>query len=376
MCTKARTMKRQILLLRGLAILAVVAHHAAAWGFVAMFWWTHRYTTTSVPDYSGMGSPAYWLLMVPNQAALFSVPAFLFISGLSAAYSVGTGPLRGDWRIVRARLGAIIGPYLVWSLVMFAIDAALGVRLSPAEYLGRLLIGRAVDAYYFVPLLVQFYLVSPLVVRGVRSRPWAVLGVAAALQAACTLLPYLGFSTVTAAGTRVPLVVPAWLLVQWPVYYVLGTIVGAHPRQASRVLNRLRAPLIALTATLGVLTLLESEVLWRLTADWDWAHGNQRLSSGLYALAFVLLATTWRIRPTSLTRAVGRAGALSYGIYLMHPKALELSARAVYHLAPGLLSRQVPFVMLLFAVPLAGCWLAMTLMARSPARRVYHVVFG
>jgi len=201
MCTKARTMKRQILLLRGLAILAVVAHHAAAWGFVAMFWWTHRYTTTSVPDYGGMGSPAYWLLMVPNQAALFSVPAFLFISGLSAAYSVGTGPLRGDWRIVRARLGAIIGPYLVWSLVMFAIDAALGVRLSPAEYLGRLLIGRAVDAYYFVPLLVQFYLVSPLVVRGVRSRPWAVLGVAAALQAACTLLPYLGFSTVTAAGT-------------------------------------------------------------------------------------------------------------------------------------------------------------------------------
>lgn len=369
-------MKRQILLLRGLAILAVVANHATGWAFVAMFWWTHRYAATSVPDYGQMGSLAYWILMAINQAALFSVPAFLMISGLSAGYSVGAGPLASDWRVVRSRLGSLLGPYLVWSLIVIGIDAALGVVLSPAEYALRILEGRATEAYYFVPLLAQFYILSPLVVRGARSVPWVLLGTAAAVQMVGVLFPYVAAALSLPAELGRALDLPGWLFLRWPLYYALGAVVGTHPRCALQVFGRYRTALLACAAVLAALTLVESEILWRATAEWDWARGSYRVTSTLYALTFVLSALTWRVTPSSLTRAVERAGAMSYGIYLMHPKALELGARAIYHVAPELLARQVVFALLLFAIPLSGCWLAMALVARSPARRVYHYVFG
>lgn len=369
-------MRRQVLLLRGLAILAVVLNHATGWAFVAMFWWTHRYTATTVPDYSGMDSPAYWLLMAINQAALFSVPAFLVISGLSAAYSVGSGSLADDWRVVRARLGSLMGPYLIWSLLAFAIDAALGTVLSPREYGARLLKGEVVEAYYFVPLLIQFYLLSPFIVRGIRSRPGVMLAAAASLQAATVVGRYIAAAGDVPAVVRSIARLPAWSVVQWPLYYVLGAALGLHSRRALRLLERYRTVLLVSAATLAALSLAESQFLWRLTGDWDWAHSPWRWSSTLYSLAFVLLAMTWRITATPLTRTIEGAGALSYGIYLMHPKALELGARAIYHLAPGVLARQVTFAALLFALPLAGCWLAMALVARSPARRLYHIVFG
>ena len=370
-------MRRQLLLLRGLAILAVVANHATAWGFIAMFWWTHRYAPGSVvPDYSAMGGAAYWLLMALNQAALFSVPAFLFISGMSAAYGVGSGSLESDWRVMRARLGALIGPYLLWSLVVFGIDATLGVVLTPVEYALRLLEGRATDAYYFVPLLVQFYVLSPLIVRGVRARPRLLLGLAAAIQVLTSALPYILTALDLPLETRQALQLPAASFVQWSLYYVLGVLLGTHSRRMVRSLSRYRSTLLACSVALAFLMLVESQVLWQWSADWDWAHGPGRIPATLFSLAFLLYAMTWPVPTSNLARTIERGGTLSYGIYLIHPKALEIGARAIYHLAPGLLARQVPLALLLFAMTLTGCWLVMALVARSPARRVYHLVFG
>ena len=369
-------MRRQILLLRGLAILAVVANHATGWAFVAMFWWTHRYAAAPVPDYGQMGSPTYWSLMAINQVSLFSVPAFLMISGLSAGYSIGSGPLASDWRLVRSRLGFLLGPYLLWSLILIGIDAVLGVVLSPAEYVRRLLEGRVTEAYYFVPLLAQFYLLSPLVVRGARSSPWMLLGAATAIQMTVVLFPYVAVALSQPDAMRRAADIPGWLCLRWPLYYAIGAVVGTHPGRALRALGRYRTALLVFAAVLAALMLAESQVLWRATAHWDWAHGSYRVTSTLYALGFLLSALTWRVTPSSLTETVERAGAMSYGIYLMHPKVLELGARAIYHVAPELLARQIAFALLLFAIPLSGCWLAMALVARSRARRVYHYVFG
>ena len=75
-------MRRQIPILRGLAILAVVYNHATGWGYTAMFWWADRYRQVgSLPNYDQMGSLPYYVLAVIQQLAQFSVPAFLFISG-------------------------------------------------------------------------------------------------------------------------------------------------------------------------------------------------------------------------------------------------------------------------------------------------------
>ena len=74
-------MVRRLPLLNGLAALASVLYHSTSWGFVAMFWWTHRYLAVSVPNFDQLGSLSYYGLRVIEQLIAFAIAAFLFISG-------------------------------------------------------------------------------------------------------------------------------------------------------------------------------------------------------------------------------------------------------------------------------------------------------
>ena len=133
---------RRLPVLRGLAILAVVCNHAVGWGYIAMFWWTPRYRdVVSVPNYDRLGSLPYYGLLVVQQLALFSVPAFLFMSGFFVAYAARASSPTLSWKVTRKRITDLLWPYLVWSLVIFVGDALQGQKYTLVEYVGRLAVG-------------------------------------------------------------------------------------------------------------------------------------------------------------------------------------------------------------------------------------------
>jgi len=156
-------MTKRLLLLNGLAILAVVCNHAAGWGYTAMFWWTDRYRPVSTPNFDQLGSFSYYGLSVLRQITVFSVPAFLFASGYFVAYAA-RGRSAPSWKMVKVRLTNLLIPYVIWSAVIFVGDALQGITHAPVEYLERQVSGGADEPYLYVPLLYQFYLLSPLVV--------------------------------------------------------------------------------------------------------------------------------------------------------------------------------------------------------------------
>ena len=169
-------MRKQIPILRGLAILAVVLYHCAAWGHTAMFFFAHRFRQVESPNFDQFGSLTYYILLAIERLAWFSVPAFLFVAGFSMAYSAAGDRVATSWKTVRARIGHILWPYLIWSLVVFLGDGFfLRITYSPAEYLRRLVTGEAVDLYYFVILLLQFYIMSPPITRLAKTRPVTLL---------------------------------------------------------------------------------------------------------------------------------------------------------------------------------------------------------
>jgi hypothetical protein len=96
---------RHLLLLAGVSILAVVVVHGVGWGLTAMFAWTHRYLPVAGATPQAVGSASYLLLRVIQQAAVFSVPAFLFVSGVSSARTP-----RGRSSPIRAPFGHLIIP--------------------------------------------------------------------------------------------------------------------------------------------------------------------------------------------------------------------------------------------------------------------------
>lgn len=368
-------MRRRIPLLRGWAILAVVCHHATGWGFIAMFWWVHRYRPATPPNYDQLGTLPYYVLTTLNQLALFSVPAFLFISGLFIAYAA-RGASTLSWKVVKARLSNLLWPYLIWSIVIFIGDGLLGTVYSPMEYLTKLITGGAVRAYFFIPLLAQFYCLSPTLVRWAKVRPRLLLALAALLQLVMVGIPYLGGiwgSSVAVQGTLEAL---DWVCVRWAFFFIFGVIVGFRLEQMDGWLARYKWGLLAAAALLGVLSILESQLIYKATAYWDWAHAPLKLSSISYAVAFILAFLAWNARPSTLSHIVERVGGKSYGIYLVHYKGLELAARLIYHVAPGILAQQLVLAFLLFVLMLGGAWLLMDIVARSPARRMYRYLFG
>ena len=134
--SKKRVMNKRLLILNGIAIIAVVANHASHIGFLAMFWWTDQYLPVSVPNFDQMGSISYYGLIAQQKLALFSVPSFMFVSGVFIAYAVRGNQSRLTWVMIRKRIVNLLPPYLIWTFV-FVIGEIVVVKESftPLEFL-------------------------------------------------------------------------------------------------------------------------------------------------------------------------------------------------------------------------------------------------
>lgn len=369
-------MIRSLLPLSGLAILAVVCNHAAGWGFTAMFWWTDSYRPVAVPDFAQLGTLPYYVLLSIQQLAVFAVPSFLFISGFFVAYAARGSQSGLSWKTVLTRIRNLLIPYAIWSCVIFAGDAIQGHVYAPVEYLEKLLFGKATDAYFYVPLLCQFYLLSPLLIPIARTRGKQVLLISALLQ-----LVALGARYVTAYGAETPFaawivtVTPAWFFPGWAFFFALGVVSGLHVARLRQLLGQLKWGLLIAVTGLGVASILEPQAPLHATGV-DWGRSLHSVSSHLYAVAFILCFLAFYDVSIPGSRIVAQLGKNSYGIYLLHPPLLEFIARSIRQLTPWVLAYQVPFFVLLVVLGVAGPVLLMYTVRRSPARRSYHYLFG
>jgi peptidoglycan/LPS O-acetylase OafA/YrhL len=366
-------MTKQLPLLRGIAILAVVCNHAAGRGYTAMFWWVHRYRDVAAPNFDQVGSLPYYGLVVMQQLALFSVPAFLFISGFFIAYAARGSRPTLSWKVVRARVANLLWPYLVWSLVIFVGDALEGKTYAWGRYLGGIVLGRAVGAYFFIPLIIQFYLLSPILVPLAKHRSRILL-----ISLALVQLLVIGLLYYHKFGGQLPSLPDnwPWAPVWWAFYFPLGVVCGFYRTRLKQWLARAKWVLLIAVAAFGILSIFEAEWLYFATGDFDWSHASFKLSSCLYAVAFILSFLAWDTRSVPFARFLNQLGGMSYGIYLLHPKSMEIVARVVYHVAPWLLSQQVLLQPIFIVVSVGVPVLLMGLLARSRFKVSYRYLFG
>ncbi len=369
-------MIKRLLYLNGLAILGVLLYHASGWGFVALFWWTDRYQAVSAPNFDQAGSAEYFLLRFIEQLATAAVPAFLLVSGFFVAFATGRSQRTIGWNVIGSRIKNLLIPYALWSLAFFAVDGLLGDTYSLAVYLRRLLLGQATESFYYVPLLVQFYLLSPLLVPIARRHWKALLAVAAVVQLGLHLLRYLQYlgpdwlEIERMLGLATSRFFPGHLL-----YFSMGLVIGLHLPAAKQLLDRAKWALLIATPTLLVLGMVEWELLLRQSGQ-DWLAPALTVVDDLYSLAFVLALLAFEKITLPLTKPMGDLGTKSYGIYLSNALVLMLAAKAIYRLAPGLLDQTLLFVVILITLGLAAPLALMALVNRSPARRYYKIIFG
>jgi surface polysaccharide O-acyltransferase-like enzyme len=363
---------RRLFLLNGLAILVTVCGHATGWGFIAMFQWADRYRPVAVPNYDQVGSLPYYVLLAIKCLSAFSVPAFLFVSGFFVAYSARGSQSAPSWRMVRVRLQNLLVPYLIWSVVIFVGDALQGVFYAPSEYISRLALGGAHPVYFYVPLICQFYLLSPWVVPIAKTRPRRLLLGSALLQLAVLSLRYP-----IVFGADLPTLHRATdlLFPMYAFFFAAGVVSGSNLRSFKLWLSKAKWYLLVAVIVLGALAMGESELVYRLTGLRR-GGGPTAFSSSLYAAALVLCWLAFEQVAPPFSKALYQLSRAVFGIYLLHPKVLEFVARAVQEFTPWILAHQSVFQPVLVISAIMGPLLFMTIISKSPARRFYHYLFG
>ena len=159
------------------------------------------------------------LALLCNQAARFSVPVFFLLSGLGLGLSKREAGLPGFW-LRRFRRSVI--PYVLWSAFYFLQSSHFRfstlVSHGSLPVFGRLLLtGGAASHLWFLPVLLQLYLLYPALKWCMRAHPLPTLVLSFLISLYCTLV------------ICVPLPFPPWwrsrmwrLFPVWLFYFTLG----------------------------------------------------------------------------------------------------------------------------------------------------------
>lgn len=170
-----------------------------------------------------------------NQGMRYAVPLFMILSGLLLFYSdqAKSTAKTGYLDFVKRRLQKIVIPYVLWTLIYVAFNNRHGFASIAADvpaFLLKLakdlLWGSGALHLYFVILIIQMYLLYPVLKHLVRRWPGLTLGVSFLVTLACQSDIYFSstknFSFLPRIGVPFYMTFMAWIF-----FFVLGmTAVG------------------------------------------------------------------------------------------------------------------------------------------------------
>ncbi len=369
-------MTKRLLYLNGIAILSVLLFHGAGWGMTALFSWAHRYLPVGSPEFSQAGTLDYYLLRLVEQLVVFSIPAFLFVSGYFVAFTAGRREIREYVKPILSRVKFLITPYILWSLIFVALRMIEGQPFSIIKIATSLLTGATTPAYYYVPLLIQYFLLAILLIPVARSHWKALLLITGVFQIFVHAAQYIIVSGINPEFSQFfSTWLPKWFFPVRLFYFAAGLVFGLQLSIIKEWIIRHRRIWAAAAGLLFVIGVIEWEWLISLTGNYT-VYMQHTLVDGLYSLAVIFTVLGFTEINVPLSKLISDIGGKSLGIYLIHIPVMEYFSRGIYHLVPGLLQYQAIFMVAVATVGLFVPLLIMAIIKKSPFKRLYSYVFG
>lgn len=250
-----------------------------------------------------------------RQLVTFAVAMFFFLSG----YFV-----KNDSLDVKGIMRIFI-PYVIWSVLWFAETTIKGSQpVTTWKVVNTIFFGGAFFPLYFLIVLIELKLVSPLIVRHIKFmtenrkyclyKDWALL-VTPAMLCLLYAIQYI---------TRQQPLVYAQVFPTWFLFYYVGALMKFG-------CLKINAPMALVCTLFGLyLALLESAYINESLNVPFWAASQIKFSTFFYSLSLCLLLLSLH---RSLTRTwIVRLGEMSFGIYLLHIPVLKFVNIALCHI--------------------------------------------
>ncbi len=301
---------------RGIAILFVAMAHATVCGFEF--------------HHAEAGRWYYYISISFREFVICAIPMFLFVSGYWLA---GTRfeSLSDYSAFLRKRLARILIPYLFWSAFFYAVHASRGGPYSAHDFAFKLLTGQVEGLYFFLVMLAQFYVLTPLFIRlsGVRGATWAIVCAHVLFVALLYALRFGYDKNISFTYIKIP-------FLSWLSLFYMGVIFRGRPD----ALERVKASWLAGAAALFyLLSLVEGGLLIHYDC-FEFGISDIKYTTLLYGAAVVALFFKTR-RYVNWPRFLVILGDYSFGIYFIHGffmralhKTLMPSIPALYNFQP------------------------------------------
>ena len=348
-------MNRQNVALSGIAMILIVLNHTIHLGI-------EYATMQGYPQIENLG---YYILWILQALGSFAVPIFLFISGSFVAYAARGEPPRLTRKFLQSGLVHILSPYLLWSLIFFIVlYINRGTIFSLTEYGHHLLVGYP---FHFVPLLVFFYIISPILVPVAKRFPWALILVFSIYQLFLLNIKYPGTLGFEFPGWTNFFVLPilGGTMADWGVCFPIGIVFSLNMQKVRPWLLKLKWVFFGLAVLSFLVALLDAQEIISL-----------RLARFVGPILFLLVIPV--IQRNSIPGVVHfeNIGRRSYGIYLTHLIVLDTLFVVIAGLVPSVLQLPLIITPILLSLGLLIPITVMNYLSKTAFRKYYRYVFG
>ncbi|RXZ83327.1 acyltransferase [Paenibacillaceae bacterium] len=308
----------ELQIVRAMAIIGVLSVHSTS------------YATVNMTD-----SSYYFIYNFFNIFMKFGTPTFIFLSSFVLFYNYYSRPLDAKLfgNFYKKRLLYILIPYLLFSVFYFALMHYIyyptrSLSDTIDSFIDKVSTGKAYTHLYFVYISIQFYILFPLVLllfkRWKTLSKWAI-PIGLALQ--------WGFVLVNKYYLETPVANKGSWSLSYMAYFMLGAFMGIYyPKLKSWIIinrDQVNFPRISAWVTLWIVWLVAGLAhvyvfyllrLYKISYNTTLYEALWNIHTYACALALLQLANViYRKAPGGITKLLERLGALSFGIYLIHP---------------------------------------------------------
>lgn len=297
---KRRRAKREKILemdmLRAICALAVVIIH------------TSGYTLINSVE----GSVSYNVSLSLNQIARFSVPLFLFLSGLGLGISYKKD--ESYFKFLRKRVFKIIPPYILWgSLYLILIQKNYDYKTWGELFLKG---DKVFYHLYYIPLIMTLYIIFPILYPLFKRIEGVII----------SLLISLGV-TYFAHYYNVPdLTLDIFSkrnAIFWNVYFISGVYISREVNNLIRRTKTHKVKIMVILIICAICLIGESFIGLKTGKSLDYSTTFIKPSVMIYSYIVMLYVFSKTYNKKSiLVKILGEISKSSFSIYLIHPMVL------------------------------------------------------